>query len=192
MLEELFSSKARVKILELLIFKQEQLHIREIARRIDVSAPYVIKELNKLKKLNLVAESRIANMKLYRINKASPIYEPLKIIFMRTENLGKHLNETLKNKNMKYALIYGSFASGRETEKSDIDLLIIGSIKQSDIIDAISGFERKMLREVNYIIWTEKELEKRIKEKHHLLVDIAKNPVIMIIGDEDEFRRAVK
>jgi hypothetical protein len=32
----------------------------------------------------------------------------------------------------------------------------------------------------------------RVKSKHHLLVDITSKPVIMLVGDEDEFRRTVK
>ncbi|HLC50872.1 MAG TPA: nucleotidyltransferase domain-containing protein [archaeon] len=193
MLEKIIGSKSRIKMLELFLFYSEKnFYLREIARLTKENTNAVRRELKNLMDVGIIKREEKGNMIFYEINKTSPLYEPLKTIFMRTESLGKHLKEALKNKNTKYVLVYGSFASGRETEKSDIDLLIIGVIKQSDIIDAISGFERKMLREVNYIIWTEKEFEKRIKENHHLLADIIKNPVIMIIGDEDEFRRAVK
>jgi len=193
MLEKIIGSKSRIKMLELFLFYSEKnFYLREIARLTKENTNAVRRELKNLIDVGIIKREEKGNMIFYEINKTSPLYEPLKTIFMRTESLGKHLKEALKNKNTKYVLVYGSFASGRETEKSDIDLLIVGVIKQSDIIDAISGFERKMLREVNYIIWTEKEFEKRIKENHHLLADIIKNPVIMIIGDEDEFRRAVK
>ena len=193
MLEKIIGSKSRIKMLELFLFYSEKnFYLREIARLTKENTNAVRRELKNLIDVGIIKREEKGNMIFYEINKTSPLYEPLKTIFMRTESLGKHLKEALKNKNTKYVLVYGSFASGRETEKSDIDLLIISAIKQSDIIDVISDFERKMLREVNYIIWTEKEFEKRIKENHHLLADIIKNPVIMIIGDEDEFRRAVK
>ena len=193
MLEKIIGSKSRIKMLELFLFYSEKnFYLREIARLTKENTNAVRRELKNLMDVGIIKREEKGNMIFYEINKTSPLYEPLKTIFMRTESLGKHLKEALKNKNTKYVLVYGSFASGRETEKSDIDLLIVGVIKQSDIIDVISDFERKMLREVNYIIWTEKEFEKRIKENHHLLADIIKNPVIMIIGDEDEFRRAVK
>jgi len=193
MTKSLFTSKTRVKMLELFLFYSEKnFYLREIARLIKGNTNAVRVELKKLTDLNILTRQERGKIILYEINKSSPFYEPLKILFMRTESLGRHLKEALKNKKVKYALIYGSFAAGKETEKSDIDLLIIGTVKQTDIVDVISGFERKTLREINYVIWTEKEFEKRTKEKHHLLIDIVGKPVIMIIGDEDEFRRAVK
>ncbi len=193
MLEKLITSKARIKILELFLFYSERnFYLREIARLTNKNTNAIRVELNNLVELNILVRQKKGKLIFYEINRASPLYGPLKTIFMRTESLGRHLKEALKNKKVKYALIYGSFATGKETEKSDIDLLIIGPIKQADIVDVVSDFERKMLREINYVIWTEKELEKRIKERHHLLMDIVGKPVIMIIGDEDEFRRAVK
>lgn len=193
MLEKIIGSKSRISILNLFLFYSEKFfYLREVARLTGENTNSVRRELNNLVEIGLIARKTKGNLILYEINKKSSLYEPLKTMFMRTESLGKHLTELLKNKDIRYALIYGSFASSQLTEGSDIDLLLIGSIKQSDIIDAISNFEKKMLREVNYIIWTEKEFNKRVKEKHHLLVDIASKPIISIIGDENEFRRAVK
>ena len=193
MLERLMTSKARVKMVELFLFYAEkQFYLREIARLANLNTKAVRRELENLLSLNLIKMYRKGSLTFYEINKQSPLYEPLKVIFMRTESLGAHLNRAMKNKKLKYALIYGSFASGKETEKSDLDLLVIGNVKQADIIDVISDFERKTLREINYILWSESEFEKRIGEKHHLLNDIIKKPIIMIVGDEDEFRKVVK
>ncbi len=193
MLERLFTSKTRVKILELLIFKQVELHIREISRRIGVSAPYVMKELRNLKKMNLLIESKKGNLKLYRINKNSPIYNELKKIYLKTEILSDFIKESLKKLlRIKYALIYGSFASGEEREISDIDLLVIGDIKEDKILEFTRYAEGKIGREINYILWNEKEFKKRCKEKNHLLINIEINPIIMLVGDENEFKRAIK
>jgi len=192
MLESLFTSKSRVKILKLLIFSQEDIHLREIARRTDVTPPYVKKEIEKLRKLNLVTETRRGNQKIFKINKSSPIYEDLKRMFLKTEVLGDVIKESLENEDIKYALIFGSFAKGEENEKSDIDLLVIGSLKEESILKIVRDSESKTGREINYILWNEKEFEKRAKEGHHLLKDIIIKPVIMLIGDFDEFRRAVK
>jgi len=192
MLENLFTSKARVKILKLLIFSQEDIHLREIARRTNVSPPYVKKEIENLKKMNLITETKKGNLKIFKINKTSPLYEDLKNMFLKTEALGDVIKENLKKEKIKYALIFGSFAKGDETEKSDIDLLVIGNIKEEDILRIVRDSESKTGREINYILWNEKEFEKRAKEGHHLLKDIINKPVIMLIGDIDEFRRAVK
>jgi predicted nucleotidyltransferase len=193
MLEKLFTSKTRIKLLELLLFNpQKEFHIRQISRMIGISAPYIAKELKNLKEINLIIEFRKGNLKLFKINKKAPIFEEIKRIFLKTESFGEILIKNLKNLDVKYALIYGSFASGKESEKSDIDLLIIGEVNEEKILEVIRSLELKTGREVNYILWNSKEFEEKIREKHHLLIDIIKKPFIMLIGDKNEFRKIVK
>ncbi|MEW6328963.1 MAG: nucleotidyltransferase domain-containing protein [Candidatus Micrarchaeota archaeon] len=191
MLERLFKSKTTVRLLGLLLFGKP-LHIREIARRIDITPIYVKKELENLERLGLVSSAKVGNLSVWEINKLSPIYKEMKDIFLKTESLGGYLQEVFKKTSVEFALIYGSFAKGTENEKSDIDLLIVGEIKQSVLINTISGIERKISREINYIVWTKEEFLKNAKKKHHLLINIIKNPVIMIKGDENEFRKFVE
>jgi predicted nucleotidyltransferase len=193
MLERLFTSKSRIKILQLLIFNtQSEFHLRQIARLTDVSPPYVKRELSNLSKINLITESTKGNLKLFKINKNSPIFYELKRIFLKTESLGNLLKKKLKSLELRYAMIYGSFAASEETERSDIDLLVIGNIKEERILEIITESEAKVGREINYILWSEKEFEKRARQKHHLLVDIVSRPIIMLVGDENEFRKTVK
>ena len=114
-------------------------------------------------------------------------------LFLKTTALGQQLKSSLPQlKKAKYALIYGSVARGEALETSDIDLLVIGDIAEENLIAGIRKVEEKMGREINYILWSEKEFEKRAKTKHHLLTEIADNPIIGLVGDEDEFRRTVK
>jgi predicted nucleotidyltransferase len=192
MLEKLFTSRARVKILKLLIFNPEEFHLREMARRTKVSAPYMRKELENLKALNLILESSKGNMRLFKINKSSPIFGELKRIFLKTEVLGDFLKKSLEKNEIKYSLIFGSFASGKESESSDIDVLIIGKINEKELLETIRNAEKETGREINYILWSEKEFQKKAKEKNHLLQDIISKPVIMLTGDENEFGRLVK
>lgn len=56
----------------------------------------------------------------------------------------------------------------------------------------ISQVEKKVGREINYVLWSEEEFLGRVKSGHHLLVEIAAKSVIMLVGEEDEFRKTVK
>lgn len=194
MLEKLFTSKARVKILELLLFDPaSEFHIREVARRTGVSATYVRKELDQLCKINLVTETSLGNLKVYRINRDSPIVEDIKRIFLKTDSLGGLLSKELAEfGRIDYALVYGSFAGGEENANSDIDLLLIGHVDEEKLISLIGSIEKKTGREINYILWTPAELNQRIQEHHNLLRDIISKPFIMLIGDANEFRRSVE
>ena len=85
MLERLFTSKARIRALSLLMFNHDkEYHLREIARLIDISPVYIAKELDNLTKLNLVKKSKKANLNIYSINKECIFLNELKQIFLKT------------------------------------------------------------------------------------------------------------
>lgn len=190
MLENLFTSRTRVRLLQLLLFNQDRaFHLRELARLIDASAVHVSRELDKLRKLNLVEKARQANLTLYSLNKGCVILEELRRLFMKTDYLGEIIRKELEGK-AKYCLIFGSFAGGTETKNSDIDLLVISGIKEDSFVSILEKSEKLTGREINYILWDEKTFGQRAKG-HHLLRTIKRWPVIMLIGDEDEFRQSI-
>src|SRR3989338_8198966 len=137
MLKSLFTSKTRVRILNLLIFNQDKdYHLRELSRIVGISPIYAGKELSNLLKLGLVNKSRKGNLSIYSINQFSPILNELRQIFIKTDYLGELIKSHLKDK-AKYVFIYGSFARGEEAQSSDIDLFVIGEIKEDELISII-------------------------------------------------------
>lgn len=185
MIERLLTSKTRISLIKLLMFNQDkEYHLREISRIIKTSPIYTSKELENLTKFNLVKKEKIANLSIYSINKENIIINELRNIFIKTEYFHEFLKNNIK---AKYAFIYGSFAEGTEKDNSDIDLFVISEIKEDELIKTINETEKKTKREINYILWNEKTFLERAKE-HHMLKTIKKSRIIMLTGNEDEFR----
>jgi predicted nucleotidyltransferase len=192
-LGELFRSKALILILKLLFLNSTQeFHINEIARKVDLSPSTVAKEAGNLLQLGLIERRSQGNLVFYRINKKSLIYDELKRIFIKYELLDEILASDLPASQIKYALIYGSIAKNTEDAKSDIDLLVIGGVDEGALLKSISRAQREIGREINYILWTEKEFQEKINQKVPLLKSILGTPIILIIGDGVEFKRSVK
>ena len=116
----------------------------------------------------------------------------LKRIFLKTESIGHEIFAGLDAKKIKFALIYDSFAKGTVTSASDVDVLIIRAINEDDILRSVSKTERRIGREINFILWTEKEFLQKVREHIPLIREISKTPIIMLLGDEDEFKRSIK
>ncbi len=193
MLEMLFTSSTRVKILtEILLNSDREYHIRELSRLIGISPIYVQKELKNLQELGLLVSRKKGNMVLYTLDKDSTIADDLKRIFLKTEGVGTELFRNLDKKKIQYALIYGSFAKGTETTKSDIDLLVIGDVDEDLVLRSISKTEKRIARQINYLLWTPKEFVQKAKQRIPLLADILKTDVIMIMGEQREFKRFIK
>ena len=193
-MDRLFGSKTRVTLLsKLLMNPDKSFYIRELSRELAIPYSMLYKEEKNLVSLNIVNEEKKGKVTLVSINKRLPYFAELKNLLIKTVGLGDLLTSALSELDgIRYALVYGSFASGEESSSSDVDLLIVGDTGEEKILGAIDSIEKEVGREINYILWNEKELMKRVKSRHHLLMEIAAKPVIMLVGEEDEFRRTVK
>jgi predicted nucleotidyltransferase/predicted transcriptional regulator len=193
-IDRLFGSKTRVALLsKLLMNADKSFYIRQLAKETNIPYSMLYKEEKNLASLGVVNEEKKGKVTLVSVNKKLPYFAELKSLILKTAGLASLLGNALsKLQDVRYALIYGSFASGEETESSDVDVLIVGNVAEEKILKAVSAIEERTGREINYIVWSEGEFRKRVRSKHHLLTGMARKPVIMLIGEESEFRRAAK
>ena len=190
----LFGSKTRTHLITRLMMEPDkQYYIRELSRETQTPYSMVYKEIENLKQLGLIKSEKKGKITLLWVNKKLPYYKDLRNLIMKTTGISYIIQEQLRKlSNIDYLLIFGSTASGEDTPESDIDLMIIGDIPEIEIIKAVSETEKNVERELNYILWTRDEFEKKIKEKNHILIDVAENPIIMLRGTADEFRGSIK
>jgi predicted nucleotidyltransferase len=190
----LFGSKTRVALLsKFMINPDKQFYIRELSRVLDMPYGMLYREVRNLVSLGILVEEKKGKVTLVSVNKSLPYFAELKGMILKTVGLGDLIRDALSGlKGIRYALIYGSFAGGEQTETSDIDLLVVGELNEENLLKAMSQVEKEVGREINYILWSEEEFSKRVRSRHHLLADIVRKPVVMLVGDEDEFRRVAK
>jgi len=192
-LEHLFRSRAQVLILKLLFLNStNEFHMNDIARKTGLASSTVAKEMPKIQSIGLVLRNSRGNLVFYRINNKSVIFEEMKRIFLKFEMLDEVITKGLSKENVKYALIYGSFAKGVESATSDIDLLVIGDVDENSLMKSVSKTERISGREINFVLWKEEEFLERVRKNIPLIKEISKTPIMMIVGDEDEFKRLVE
>ena len=196
MLERLFTSKTRVGILaQFLSNPGSEYHIRGMARAVHATPILVQRELKNLEQLGLLKKRRVGKMVLYRMDEDASIADDLKRIFLKTEGLGAQLLAGISRKErekIRFALIYGSFAKGVEVASSDVDLLVIGDVDEDTVLESVVRAEGKTGRQVSLVLWTENEFLEKAGPGTPLTRELAETPVIMIVGDSNEFRRLVK
>lgn len=182
-------SRAKVKVLGIVLLNNG-LHLREIARRADVSVSEAKRELDNLLELGILKSERVGNLAVFSTNSASPFLDDLKSLYMKTEGIFAQLKSGLSNiRGIKYAFIYGSLAKGAFREKSDIDLLIIGSANENEIASACMKAQEQSGREINFILWSGNELIKKLNEKSSFVSAVIKNRKIWLLGEENGFER---
>jgi predicted nucleotidyltransferase len=182
-LRRLFTSEARVRILNLFMTSPDDLHVREVARRTRLNLNSVRRELENLETAGLLTSTRKGNLKLYAADHKSPIHEELKRIILKTTGLGDTLKTQLaKTGTVETAFIYGSYARGDETLGSDIDLLIIGNIDQTKATPIFEKLEKQLSREINYTILTPHEFRERKAKHDPFITEILRQKRIPLVG----------
>lgn len=191
----LFGSHARVGVLGLLLANPDkEYYQRQMGAILGFSVMSVQRELRKLKKINLVIETKRGKQKFYRMNKKSPIFNELKMIFLKTVLVNEVLKKCLKKekKKIEVAFIYGSFAKGEEKEESDIDLFVIGNISNRELSARLSEAKRTVSREINFVVYSKEEFKKRILNGDHFLKSIMKEAKIFVLGDQNVLEKMAK
>lgn len=186
MIERLFTSKNRVKILEFLLFKKDETYIREISNELKMPVSAVKREIDNLILIGLIKK---VNNKIY-INEQCNFISDIKNIFIKTESIFYPISKILIQQNIKFALIFGSFAKGEFKQDSDVDLLIIGNIKLSELYKLLKPVENQIQRDINPVVWTINNLRK--ERNSGFIKDIFKKKILMLIGDENELREIIK
>ena len=157
-------------------------YLRQISRFLNKKPGVFQRDINNLVKNGVLESYYQGNNRFFKINKNYSLYKDLKNIFFKTIGIKGKLEEILKKiEGIKSAFIYGSFARGEEQKQSDIDLCIIGSIDENHLIKKLTELEKKVDREINYILITESEYKDKLKSKDSFLENINKQDKIYLI-----------
>lgn len=174
---------------------QRSYFANEIVRLAGSGIGAVHRELAALEAAGLVSATRVGNQKHYRANRASPIFEELRGIVLKTFGVAGVLREALARlaPGITAAFVYGSLAKGTDTAASDIDLMVIAeNLSYSDLLEAVNQAEGRLARKVNPTVYTAAELRQRLASGNSFASRVLAGPKIFVIGSEDAFRPAAK
>lgn len=194
MLEELFVSRVRVKILQLFLGNPQDslFHVREIVRRVDEEINAVRRELSRMEKFGMVISEWRANRRLYRFRKDYLFYQDLLSLVAKTIGLGGNL---IKNKSklgkIKFAFVSTKFLKGVLSNPEDVSLLVVGSIVLPQLQAIIADEQAKKETEINYSFMDEAEFKFRVKRRDPFILRVLTQPKVMLVGDEDELLEGI-
>jgi hypothetical protein len=193
MLEELFVSRVRVKILQLFLTTTDPLlHVREIVRRVDEEINAVRRELARMEKFGMVTSEWRANRRLYRFRKDHIYYRELLGLVTKSTGIGGNIVKgKTKLGRIKYAFVSTRFLRGEAAGTEDVDLLIVGQIILPELQAIIADEQAKREAEINYSFMDEQEFTFRVKRRDPFILRVLVQPKIMLIGDEESLLEGV-
>lgn len=187
MLDQLFSSRVRAKILEALFYSPgTRINAYQLTQSIGENYNAVWKELVHLESLGILKSVRKGKTKEYSLNLFCPIIEELRSMVLKTKGIGRFLHSQLSSLGLiSAAFIFGSYAAGIADEKSDIDLFLIGQVDMLAFSELINQSELKIQRPINYITMTFVEWTEKKERQDPFISNLLNSPKIFLIGDEN-------
>ncbi|MEL7185105.1 MAG: nucleotidyltransferase domain-containing protein [Pseudomonadota bacterium] len=187
-IEFMFSPYRRQVLAVLFLRPDEKFHVRELERMTGVSAGSLHRELKAMAESGLLLREKLGNQVFYRVNTNCTIYEELAAIFRKTMGLTSLLHEALSDlgDRIKVAFVFGSMASGHQTEGSDLDVCVLGEVSLLEVVKALSRVQESLQREVNPVVMTPKKFSDLFGKKDRFVTRVLSEPILFVKANKDE------
>ena len=179
MIDALFGSKTRVKLLHLFLNNPgKAFYVREITRLIDEQINSVRRELSNMLEVGIITSDSADNKQYYEINKRYDYYETFRAIFAdeHVETTGQKVKsedqwqDAVKElAGVRLAIAAGVLVKGSSTA---VDLLVVGDVPIAKLKNAVKQIEKSEGRELNYTVLSYDEFYYRLSVRDKFITQI--------------------
>ena len=195
MIDALFGSKTRVKLLHLFLNSPGQsFYVREITRKIDEQINSVRRELSNMLEVGVITSDSADNKLYYQVNQRYDYYVPLRAIF--GDNVGEMgsssamANEPTDEYSMairaipglRLALLAGVLVRG---STSGVDVLLVGTLSSQKVKAAISVIEKGEGRDINYTVLSYEEFYYRLSVRDRFITEILNGKYVVLVDKDN-------
>ncbi len=198
MLEHVFGSRTRVKLLNLFLHHpDEHFYVRELTRRIDTQINAVRRELQNLIAVGLIIEGvgdadddaprPGLKRKYFTTNKQFPLYHEVRGLLLKAQVfLERKLDkEIIALGDIRYLAFMGIFLGARN---QPVDVFIVGTIDDFKLRKLMEETGKQLELELNYTCLTPQEFKYRKEIADRFVTDVLvspKNVVVNRLEDKD-------
>jgi hypothetical protein len=193
MIEQLFGSKTRVKLLQLFYGNPNRsFYVREITRKIDEQINSVRRELANLQSVGIINSDNTNNRVYYEVDQKFAFYAPLLEIFGARKTPAKSKkaavaiepDEAAELKglgNIELAALTGQFT---RDETSGIDLIIVGNVNQRALQKYVAELEEQEGKELRYSVMSTPDFQYRKQIKDRFVSNILRSKKQVLVDKQ--------
>lgn len=186
MIDKLFGSKTRIKLLHLFMNHPGQsFYVREITRIIDEQINSVRRELSNMLEVGVITSDTADNKLYYEVNQRYEFYAPLRAIFAGESVVAASASETNEEGiNTRYIDAISSIPALRlavfsgvlvRGSTSAVDILLVGNLSAAKVKAAVAVIEKIEGRELNYSVLPYDEFYYRMSVRDRFITEIISN-----------------
>ncbi|HSV45194.1 MAG TPA: nucleotidyltransferase domain-containing protein [Ramlibacter sp.] len=178
----LLGSETRARLLSALFMEPRGYHLRGLAAAAGVDSGNALKTLRALVDAGIVAQMPDARGPVYQVNKASPLTEPLRELFMRAGGLLQDLQKVADGMAAEQVHVFGSYARGTSRPDSDVDVLVIGDVSAIEAQAAFARVGRKHHKKIDVLAMSRQQLAEAAAEGSAFLQELRSNRLVTLKG----------
>jgi len=199
MLNAIFGSAARVKLLNLfLLYPEKRYLLSALSSDSGLSSVAVRRELDNLIKFGLLKEEKYreggegqkpsGEKKYYSVNTGFILYQEIRALFVKAQILfsEKFLEGLQKMCRPKFLALTGLFTNYPEAQT---DLLIVGTFRRTAFLRLVKGLEKDLGREINFTILNEREFRYRQEVMDIFLYNILEGKILVLIDNLEKSKK---
>lgn len=162
--------------------------LSELARHLGARPSSLQRELQSLVDAGILERREDGRRVYFRANILAPVFQDLRGLLEKTTGIVPALAETVESfgGRIELAFVYGSVARGEERAGSDVDLMLVGSVKQIELVPVLRRLEERFGREVNATLYSPREFRRKLAAGDHFLTSVLKSRTILLKGSLDE------
>lgn len=193
MIDTLFGSKTRVKLLHLFLNNPgRSFYVREITRIIDEQINSVRRELSNMITIGIITSDSADNKLYYSVNTKYEHFKPLSDIFSDSAHKSPELDASDQEQSNIYDVfskIHGAkvvIASGGlvKGSKAGVDLIIAGPVSADKTKKLIMEVEKSEHMDVRYAIMPYDEFYYRLSVRDRFIVDVLGDKRVVVVDSE--------
>ena len=179
MIDALFGSKTRVKLLHLFLNNPgKAFYVREITRLIDEQINSVRRELSNMLEVGIITSDSADNKLYYEVNQRYEFYVPFRAIFAdeRIESASQKVktddewHEAVRQlPGVRIAVMAGMLVKG---SPASVDLLLVGDVPSAKLKSVVKQIEKSEGRELNYSVLSYDEFYYRLSVRDKFITEI--------------------
>jgi predicted nucleotidyltransferase len=178
-------SKTLSGILALLFGQPDKsFYTREIIKQVGTGGSQVGKDLDRLTGAGLILREPRGNLVFYRANPEAAVYRELVGLVGKSFGIPDQLRRFLEPlaSRIRYAGVFGSVARGEQRADSDVDLLLVGDVRLSELAVPLHGAEAALGMRVSPTLMTEDEYRSRRQSDDYFLKKVLAGELITLWG----------
>lgn len=180
MIDALFGSKTRVKLLHLFLNNPgKAFYVREITRLIDEQINSVRRELANMLEVGIITSDSADNKLYYEVNQRYEYYVPFRAIFADVDMKTVPSSQTVATRGwqedirnlpgIRLAIAAGVLVPG---SGSEVDLMLVGDIASAKVGTLIKTVEHEVGRELNYSVLSYDDFYYRLSVRDKFITQI--------------------